>query len=125
MRSFLFAGILVLTSCASDDLEPDLGDGIEIDLSLAPFQDLKRPNTWVLHPSINLMLCNDGDVINGFSSVSPHSRCTRDWVFGPTEATCTCQGSVFGLQGQVLRGPATENLTSFEVSRTGDILTVR
>jgi Rieske Fe-S protein len=112
-------------SCKDEDIKvPDLGEGITINLDESPFNVLKTPNSWVLHPTENVILVNSDGDLRAFSSVCTHSQCTRNWVFGTTRATCTCHSSQFDAQGQVLRGPARSDLKRFSVSQDGNDLII-
>ena len=115
---------LGLTFSCEDDPQPSLGDGIEIDLSTVPFSDLLEPNSWVLHPDLNVLLVNVDGEIRAFTSVCTHSRCSRNWVFGSTEATCTCHGSKFDQEGKVVQGPAGSDLEEFPVDQSGNTIIV-
>ncbi len=57
----------------------------------------------------------------GFSALSlvcPHLGCTVDPE--PDGFTCPCHGSWFGLQGQLVRGPAGRALTVLRVESQAD-----
>lgn len=120
------ASVGLLAACSDEeDPQPDFsGESIEIDLSQAPFDALNQDGTWVLHPSENILLVNVAGSIRAFTSVCTHSACSRNWTFNGNEAQCTCHGSVFDNSGNVVNGPASSPLRSFDVNREGDSLTV-
>ena len=121
-KAAVLASLGLTVACGGDteDIQPDLGDdGIEIDLGTAPFDALNTQGNWVLHPSENILLVNDNGQIRAFTSVCTHSGCSRNWTF-QTEATCTCHRSKFDVEGRVTHGPASRNLSSFDVEVTGD-----
>ncbi|MEM7296708.1 MAG: Rieske 2Fe-2S domain-containing protein [Bacteroidota bacterium] len=125
-KATVATGLGVLAACSEDDPEIAAGSEIEIDLSEPPFDQLQEVDRWVLHPEFNVILVNDTGTIRAYTSVCTHSQCSRNWVFGTTEATCTCHGSKFNQQGQVLQGPARGDLRSFTVETpTADSLLVR
>ena len=115
---------LSVVSCSEDDPQPNLNEALEIDLGVSPFDKLMEPGNWVLHPDQNIILVNVEGEIRAFTSVCTHSQCTRNWVFGSTEATCTCHGSKFDQQGQVVQGPASSALQSFPVDQDGNVITI-
>lgn len=115
---------LSIVSCSEDDPQPDLTEALEIDLNTSPFDELTASGSWVLHPDQNIILVNVEGEIRAFTSVCTHSQCTRNWVFGSTEATCTCHGSKFGQQGEVIQGPASRSLQQFEVDQDGNVITI-
>lgn len=59
----------------------------------------------------------------GFSATCPHQGCTVTDVEGNT-LVCPCHGSTFGLDGQLLQGPATRGLTPQNVTVTGGQITL-
>ena len=114
-----------LISCSEDDgPQPNLGSGLEIDLSVSPFDRLQQPGSWVLHPDINVIMVNFEGTIRAFTSVCTHSQCSRNWVFGTTQATCTCHGSKFDYEGKLIQGPARQDLERFNVAINGNSLTI-
>lgn len=56
----------------------------------------------------------------GLSAICPHQGCT----IAPDGAAlvCPCHGSTFSLEGAVGQGPATEDMTTFELTVDGDDL---
>lgn len=57
-------------------------------------------------------------VFKGFKARCTHAGCALTTVKDGA-AVCPCHGSSFGLDGRVLRGPATEPLAAREVSVRG------
>lgn len=55
----------------------------------------------------------------GFSAVCPHAGCAVAKVDG-AQVICPCHGSTFGLDGEVLSGPAREALTPASITVRGD-----
>ena len=122
---FTVSASLGLISCTEDnDPQPNLGNGISLDLTEPPFDELQQTGSWVLHPDLNLILVNFEGTIRAFTSVCTHSQCSRNWVFGSTEATCTCHGSKFDYAGRVVRGPAQRDLQTFDVVVDGNSVSV-
>ena len=113
-----------LSACSDDLPEPMLDSEVTIDLSQAPFDALNAEGGWVLHPDENIILVNWQGVIRAFTSVCTHSQCSRAWVFGGAEATCTCHGSKFDWKGTVIQGPARSDLVNFNIVTDGDQLTI-
>lgn len=114
-------------SCSDDEesLQPNLGEGITIDLNDPTFESLNETESWVLHPTLNLILVNFEGTIRAFTSVCTHQQCSRDWSFGTTIATCRCHTSQFDYEGRVVRGPAKEDLASFQVTQNDDAIIIR
>ncbi|MEN4474270.1 Rieske (2Fe-2S) protein [Mycolicibacterium cosmeticum] len=57
-------------------------------------------------------------VFKGLSTVCPHAGCAVSSV-ADGKITCPCHGSTFGLDGAVLKGPATKPLAAVPVSVHG------
>ncbi len=113
-----------LESCSDDDNPtPDLGNGLNIDLTQAPFDEVLSRG-WVLHPEENVLIVNWEGEVRAFTSVCTHEGCARDWVFGRGVFTCTCHSSRFSHRGEVLSGPASKNLAEFSVVQIGDVLMI-
>ncbi|MCY1031842.1 Rieske 2Fe-2S domain-containing protein [Corallococcus sp. BB11-1] len=51
-----------------------------------------------------------------------HGDCAVDWDGALGVVECPCHGSRFGLDGQVVRGPASRPLAAFRTLRVGDSL---
>lgn len=122
-----------LEACESDTVDPNSGGnnegnnggtGLTIDLTDSTFQSLQTAGNWVLHPNENILLVNVSGNIRAFTSVCTHSGCSRDWALA-SNATCTCHGSVFNTEGNVVSGPANGALTQFQVTRDGNTITIR
>ena len=113
-----------LSSCSDDLPEPGLDMEVTIDLNQVPFDILTTEGNWVLHPDENIILVNWQGEIRAFTSVCTHSQCSRAWVFGGAEATCTCHGSKFDWKGSVIQGPAKSDLVNFNIAADGNLLTI-
>ena len=55
----------------------------------------------------------------------PHAGCTVTWESDQQKFLCPCHGSEFNSSGEVLEGPATEPLASYEVKVKGDSILVK
>ncbi len=114
-----------LKSCSENE-DPAPNDGnstFTIDLNESTFVDLQNDGGWVLHPNQDYLFVNVGGSIKAFSSRCTHQGCTRNWTFS-TNATCSCHASVFNVNGDVVSGPAQSSLTSVQLTREGDLLTI-
>jgi cytochrome b6-f complex iron-sulfur subunit len=49
-----------------------------------------------------------------------HQGCIVEWQVEKTAFVCPCHGATFGLQGQVLQGPANQPLKTYQPRLEGD-----
>jgi Rieske Fe-S protein len=56
------------------------------------------------------------DSVIGIDPTCTHQQCTVEHKEGSDKFECPCHGSVYDLQGNVLKGPAEKPLTRFETS---------
>lgn len=118
----------LLTSCEEDMADPDgsdpTGEGdLTIDLSLDKYGPLNSAGGSVVEGSI--IILNTGDEIVALSSVCTHQGCTVSYNHGNGNLPCPCHGSVFSTSGAVLNGPASAPLRKYQVTRDGNILTIK
>lgn len=101
------------------------GNVVTIDLNNSNTERLKSSGGWLLITAAQLIVVNvNGTTIRAFSSVCTHQGCSTNWQFSSGVFECTCHGSLFNTSGQVVRGPALRDLPEYNVSRSGDTLTV-
>lgn len=65
----------------------------------------------------------DATAVVALSSLCTHQGCTVDWA--ESEFVCPCHQSKFSAEGEVLDGPASESLTTFEAMIEGDSVLVK
>ena len=128
-------GSAFFTSCAwTEDAAPSVppsnpgsgitiaGNTMSIDLSIQ--KSLNTSGNWVLVENAKTLVANVNGAFVALNSVCTHSGCDRNWTFGNNRFTCTCHGSVFDPNGQVLNGPANAPLTQYSTQVTGTTLIV-
>lgn len=132
-RETLFAG-LALSACGGVTMEVvdagtrPSGDGWT-ELSLSEFPALAEPggsavvtkpdaliDVWVLHRA--------DDSFAAVWRVCTHGACDVE-VRAGEQFECPCHGSVFAVDGSVVRGPASRPLRRFEAVRAGSSLFLR
>lgn len=98
-------------------------DTVTIDLNDPDFVALKSDGGFAYKD--NFIVINAGDEnFVALSSVCTHQGCTVNYNSSSNQLPCPCHGSVFATNGTVLNGPANSPLSTFEVSREGDVLTI-
>ena len=74
----------------------------------------EKGNAWVV-------LNNDG-TMTAFSPLCTHLGCAYQWTAKQKQFSCPCHGSAFGLNGNVLSGPAPRPLDRYAVKVEGSRL---
>ena len=64
--------------------------------------------------------------IRALDPICTHKKCTVAYSKSDNRIECPCHGSAFGLDGKVLKGPATQPLKVYEAALSGDriVLTI-
>ena len=67
---------------------------------------------------------DEDPAVYGLSAVCTHAGCRsqRNWRIEDEVVVCTCHGSQFNFEGEVVRGPANTPLTAFEVKIEDDMV---
>lgn len=100
------------------------GNQVMLDLTADATQDLTSEGGFLLISQADVMAINvDGTTIRAFTSICTHQQCTIN-AFSNDTFTCPCHGSQFNTNGGVVQGPAAEALAEFEVTRSGDTVTI-
>ncbi|MBW7996129.1 MAG: Rieske (2Fe-2S) protein [Candidatus Glassbacteria bacterium] len=60
------------------------------------------------------------EVIRALDPECKHRKCTVEYDNEQNLIVCPCHGSTYDTKGEVLKGPATESLTAFEATLSGD-----
>lgn len=129
-------GLSFFTACSDeDDPMPDNmpptsgGNGISISegliqIDLTRQTDLRNDGSWILIVTAQTLVVNVNGSYKALTSVCTHSACDRSWTYGSNRFTCTCHGSQFNTDGDVVTGPANSPLESFSTRLNGDTLIV-
>ena len=118
---------LMLGGCVAMVTHPvPMQDG-RVRLSIGDFPDLAIPTGAIKiqparHDQPLYVLANADGQFVALSPICTHRGCTVD-VQG-ARLVCPCHGSTYSRAGEVLRGPAQRQLTSYRVARDGDTLII-
>lgn len=125
-------GTSFFTSCSDDSEDPinvdSNSEGINVDgdiitIDLNSIEELNSFGGWLLITEAQTLVINDGE-IKALTSLCTHSNCDRNWQLRDGNFRCTCHGSEFSTNGEVITGPATRPLTQFDVSIDNNIVTI-
>lgn len=117
----------VISSCSKDD---DTGGGggtppkqITIDLTNPAYAALNTAGGSVVVQ--NVIVANTGNnVFVALSSVCTHDGCAVTYNSAANNFPCPCHQSLFSATGSVINGPATTALKSYQISKSGNTLTI-
>jgi cytochrome b6-f complex iron-sulfur subunit len=123
----LFISPTILTSCSkasTGDMGPlnPPGTKIEIDLTLPTYAALNTAGGSAIVQSI--IVAYTGTNYVALSSVCTHQGGTVGYNLSSGNFVCPNHGSVFSVGGSVVTGPAASPLESYQVSKSGNILTI-
>jgi len=94
-------------------------------IDLGKVTDLQNAGDWILIVSAQMLVVNTGGEFSSLTSVCTHSGCDRNWSLNSSnEFVCSCHGSIFTTDGNVVAGPANTPLRQFTNEQSGDILTI-
>ncbi|MGM0946222.1 MAG: ubiquinol-cytochrome c reductase iron-sulfur subunit [Bacteroidota bacterium] len=129
-------GLSFFTACSEEDdpmpggMPPvsgsngiNVSEGI-IQINLQQQADLRNSGSWILIVAAQTLVVNVNGSYKALTSVCTHSACDRSWTFGSNRFTCTCHGSQFNTDGEVITGPANRPLTSFSTRLDGETLII-
>ncbi|MFC3414668.1 QcrA and Rieske domain-containing protein [Algoriphagus hitonicola] len=128
-------GLSFFTACSDPEDQtpntppPSSTNGISISggiiqINLDQQTDLKKDGSWLLIIAAQTLVVNVNGSYKALTSVCTHSACDRNWTFNSNEFTCTCHGSKFNTDGDVLTGPANRPLESFATRLNGVTLII-
>lgn len=123
-----------IISCSSDDDSGNLSeeeleaiqflDG-QIVLNLEVLQSLNQTGGWLLINERKVLVLNTGNnEFSALTSICTHTGCDNEWSFSNSVLICGCHDSRFDTNGNVLSGPASAPLASFEVTVQNNTVTV-
>jgi len=120
--AFMCAGTL-LNACSKSSSVPSTTLPFSLDLSA----DLQTVGSSKINGSIIVVRVGADNVPESFEALSlicTHQGCGISYQEADRVLSCPCHGSVFGLNGNVLQGPAVKPLTKYAVSINNNTLTV-
>ena len=126
--------IIVNQVACSNDANPVTPNGQNIsflvDVSLSENSALQVAGGTLALPSNAidshgmLLYRENENVIKVYSRNCTHANCIIDAYSSSGVSTCSCHGSAFDLNGNVLNGPAENPLKQYNATISGDIITI-
>ena len=123
----LFVMPTVISSCTKDStIDPVIlntpGTKIDIDLSDPANAALNTAGGSVIVKSIIVVYTGTNYI--ALSSICTHEGSTVGYNLAAGNFICPNHGSVFSVGGSVVTGPAAKPLDSYQISKSGNILTI-
>jgi len=115
----------VIESCSKDSNPIDGGTGgndLVLDLTDPKYAALNTVGGSVTVQGIIIANTSGGYV--ALASHCTHQGCAIGYSSAANNFPCPCHGSVFSTSGSVVNGPALVALKSYQVTKSGDSLTV-
>jgi Rieske Fe-S protein len=81
--------------------------------------DLPKGEGVLLAEKHTALYRDEGGALHALSSVCTHRGCDVHWNPDDKAWACPCHGSIFGTDGQVLHGPATQPLPPADLPTEG------
>ncbi|MEW5009846.1 MAG: Rieske (2Fe-2S) protein [Cycloclasticus sp.] len=123
---YLSANSSLLSGCQTNSIRySPLLDSNERELIVSTSEFNQRSHIFLTHPTQADPICvyktNEGEYFASLMDCT-HQHCTVELV--DEHFICPCHGSRFNLQGEVLRGPATKDLTRYTIQHVGNTLRI-
>ncbi len=121
--SALFALYCTGVSCLPSDVQPQqsLNEALNIDLGNAANSNLLRDGGFIIQNAV--VVANNGGSYIAATQICSHDN-KRQVIFQDGEWYCTDHGARFALNGSGLNKDGSKGLNIYQVSQSGDILTI-
>ena len=93
-------------------------------LAIGTTQELNQVG-YLIHSQSNVIVFRNGNNLSALSMICTHQGCNVDWKKTSNSLYCACHGSEFTADGEVLAGPASSPLSTFEVKEENQSILVK
>lgn len=118
----LTLSLLSLIEACSKSAVGVTGVDFNLDLTQTANEALTQPGGYVV--SNNVIIINTGSGYVALSDICTHAGCAVLYDSSTKTLPCPCHGSLFNINGTVLRGPAVTSLHKYAVAQSGNTLHV-
>jgi cytochrome b6-f complex iron-sulfur subunit len=94
-----------------------------LDLSNASYAALKTNGGYIYQDNIIIVRTSTGEIV-ALSDICTHTGCTVNFSNSSNDFLCPCHGSVFAIDGSVVRGPAPSPLKRYNTTINGNSLRI-
>jgi len=112
-------------SAALISMAPELSSAKKLALSLDKAEKLRKVGGSVIleiRDKQILFIRESENVIRALDPECSHKKCTVEYDDGQELVVCPCHGSTYSTEGEVLKGPASEPLTTYEATLEDDMI---
>lgn len=113
---------IFLESCQKSALSPSGNLNFTLDLSKPANAALKTPGGSIV--SNNVIIVNSAGTFVALSDICTHQGCSVNYSKSGNDFVCPCHGGIYNMSGTVIAGPPPSALKKYNVSQSGNILTI-
>lgn len=112
-----------LESCSKGGVSPAAGNvNFTLDISQSAYAALKSAGGSIVSHSV--IVVNTGSGFVALSDICTHQGCSVFYNAGGHDLVCPCHGGTYNLSGTVIAGPPPAPLKKYNISQSGNILTI-
>ncbi|HLZ16112.1 MAG TPA: ubiquinol-cytochrome c reductase iron-sulfur subunit [Cyclobacteriaceae bacterium] len=119
----LVAVVPLADACSSSEVNPKPTANFTIDITNPAYSSLLVVGGVVNVQGIFIVRESQSTYV-GLSHVCTHAGCTVNFSSSSKQFVCPCHGGVYDIYGRVVSGPPPSPLAQYQVSLTGNMLTV-
>ena len=119
----IVGSLLFLESCSKSAVGPTAGNvNFTLDISQSAYAALKSAGGSIVSHSV--IVVNTGSGFVALSDICTHQGCSVFYNASGHDLVCPCHGGTYNLSGTVIAGPPPAPLKKYNISQSGNILTI-